>query len=521
MHRPERAALACLSGRLLGAARCSALALLGAAYAGGASGARWNVEPGVEARATWTDNVAFEERGDKKDDVLVELTPTVRLLGVGRRLRIAGTVGVSALGYANGTRDTRLLPTADLSANLEAIERLFFVEAGVVARRGAEDVFGPRPDGAADLNTVTTTQYRLVPSLQGRLGGNVEYQLRSANSWTAVSGARSETDGAYLGEHSLRLERQPTPLGIRLELARSDTRFESQTPPSATVDSGRLILVYAFSPGLALGLRGGYEKTNVVLRDDEQTIYGADLRWRPTERTVLEALGERRFFGTGWRLRFDHRMPRLAWSLAAGRDVATFPQAFLTLPPTDNVAALLNAAFTTRFPDEAERNRVVADLIARQGLPAALATETTLFSQRASILTSRTATVVLIGVRNSLAVSAFASKREELPDSIFALVPTGAGNVKQQGASLTLSHQLTPLAAVNVTAAQTRVQGIGIDEGPESEQTSARIQLTRQLAPRSSGFVGARRQRFKSNEVVGAARDARESAAFIGLSHRF
>lgn len=525
MHPAERAASDLATKFLAGTARCAcgylAFVSLGAVYAGSAAAARWSIEPAVEARATWTDNVAFEQRGDRKDDVLVELTPSVRLLGIGRQLRISGSLGLTAVGYVNDTRDERVLPTVDLTANLEAIERFFFVEAGVVSRRGAEDVFGPRPDGAADLNTVTTTQHRVVPSFQGRLGGSVDYQLRSANSWTSVSGARTETDGAYLGEHSLRFERRPAPFGWALALARSDTRFESQSPPSATIDSGRLSLSYAFSPGLSFGLRGGYEKTNLVVRDNEQTIVGAELRWRPTERTALEAFGEERFFGTGWRLRFDHRMPRLAWSLAMGRDVATFPQAFLTLPPTDNVAALLNAAFTTRFPDEAERNRVVADLIARQGLPSSLATETTLFSQRASILTSRTATIVLIGVRNSLALSAFASKTEELPDSIFVSAPTGAGNVKQEGASMTLSHQLTPLAALNLTAARTRVQGIGIDQGPESKQTSARIQLTQQLGPRSSAFVGSRRQRFKSNEVVTAAGDARETAAFVGLSHRF
>ncbi|HXF46223.1 MAG TPA: TIGR03016 family PEP-CTERM system-associated outer membrane protein, partial [Burkholderiaceae bacterium] len=458
--------------------------VLGALYAGTAAAARWSLEPGIEARATWTDNVALEEFG--REDVLVELTPTVRLLGVGRGLRISGTLGATAVGYVNGTRDDRLLPLVDVAANLEPIERVFSVEAGVVTRQSAEDVFAPRPDGAADLNTVTITQYRVAPVLRGRFGGAVEYELRSGNSWTDVSGATAQADSAYLGEHRLRVERAPRRFGWRVELVRSDTRFESQSPPLARTDSGRLTLSYGVSETLSFGLRGGYEKTNVVVSDNEQAIYGAAAHWRPTERTDFEASAERRFFGTGWQLRFRHRMPRLAWDIRSGRDVSSFPQAFLTLPPTDNVAALLDAAFTTRFPDEAERRRVVADLIARHGLPASLATETALFSQRVSLITSNSATVSLIGVRNSVALSIFSTRTEELPDSVFTLAPTVTGNLKQEGAALTISHQLTPLTALNVTASHTRTRGIGVDQGPDSEQDGVRIQVTRQLGARTT-----------------------------------
>lgn len=507
MHRHKRAVAAALVGCAVGA--------------GSARAADWTVEPSLGALATYTDNAGFDQRASREEDVIVEASPTVRLLGVGKRLRITGTIGATAVGYAKGTRKDRVLPVADLTANLEAIERFFFVEAAVVARQTRADVFGPRPDGAADLNTIITTQYRVVPSFRGRLGANIQYELRSANSWTDVSGAATDTDGAYLGEHSLRIERRPLRLGWAIEAARSDTRFESAVPPRATVDSGRLIVSYAFSPGLSIGLRGGYERTNVVVRDNEQTIHGGELRWRPTERTNFEALAERRFFGTGWRLRFEHRRPRLAWNIAMSRDVASFPQAFLTLPPTDNVAALLGAAFTTRIPDEAQRNRFVADLIARQGLPSALPSETTLFSQRLTIRTSRTGTVVLVGIRNSLALSVFSGKSEELPDSIFALAQAAGVNVKDEGASATLAHQLTPLTSLNVTAVRARTRGIGADAGPESNQTLARAQVTRQLGPRTTGQVGARVQRFESSGVPGVVEEARERAAFAGITHRF
>jgi len=469
----------------------------------------------VTTRATYTDNVAFDEQGTKQGDTIFELIPNLLVRGEGKRFRLVGNIGFDGWVYAGSTRANRVMPFVDLTANLEAIERFFFIEAGVVSRQTSEDVFAARPDGGSSFNTVTTTQYRVVPTFEGRLGSDVQYRLRSANSWTDVSGTKSEFDGQYLGEHSFRLEHRPSPMGWSVEAARSETRFQSVSPPSAITDSARVTTGYAFAQGFVFDVRGGYETTNLVSRNQNKAIYGADLDWRPTERTDLNGLWERRFFGSSWRFRFNHRMPRLAWDASLSRDVATFPQAFLTLPPTNNVAALLDAAFTTRFPDPAERSRVVADLIARQGLPSSLASETSLFAQQVSIVTSRNASIAYLGVRNSIAMSIYSSKNEQLPDAVLG---ANALTVAQDGISITLSHQLSTSTTANLTSGYIRTRGLGVNEGDFSKQKSVRLQVTRQLAPKTNAFVGARVQEFNSNVGVGSAR---ENAAFVGLGHSF
>jgi uncharacterized protein (PEP-CTERM system associated) len=525
MHRPERddasetarywLARAIVDPRRLG----PTLALACAGYLGPAHAERWTLLPAIDARATWSDNVSFEEHGARQSDTIFELIPSLQLRGEGKRFRIAGTVSLDALTYANGTRNSRALPSGDLTANLEAIERLFFIEAGISARQASDDVFAPRPDGGSDFNTVTTTQYRLAPTLEGRIGSEVTYRVRSNNSWTQVSGSDTDAEGSYLGEHSVRIARRPAPFGWSVEAARSDTRFEAADQPSAVVDSGRISLLYAFTSTVNFGLRGGYETTNIVIDNQNQVIYGAELNWRPSERTDFSAFWEERFFGSSWNVRFNHRMPRLAWTLSFARDIASFPQTFLTLPPTNNVAALLDAAFTTRFPDPTERSRVVQDLIARQGLPPSLATQTPLFAQRISLVTTGNATIAYLGVRNSVALSAFHSRTEDLSDSIFS--STGIGgftNVTQDGTSLTYTFQASPTLSANLTSGYTRSRGVGINEGLHSKQVSFRLQLTRQIAPKTSAFIGARTQKFDSNVDV---ESARENAAFVGLGHRF
>lgn len=488
------------------------------ASAGAARAERWWLDPSIDTRATWTDNPLLVAQPDGSDTIL-EVSPRLGLRGEGKRFRIAGNVGLTALTYVNGTGDNRYLPSVDLVANLEAIERFFFIEGAVGSRQTAENAFGPSPVGAADVNTATSTQYRLVPSFQGRLGSNVDYQLRSANSWTDVSGNGANAGGAYLGEHVLRIEQKPRPFGWAFEGGRNETRFETGEEPSAVVDSARLIAKYAFSPEFDIGLRGGYEKTNIVIENDTEVIYGAEFTWKPSERTDMNGFWENRYFGSGWRFAFTHRRPRVAWNIGLSRDVTTSPQQFLTVPATNDLTALLDAAFTTRFPDPTERARVVSDLMARQGLPNTLSAEARLFANRVSLVTSATASMTLIGVRNSLAFAIFSSKSEEVLDSIFA----GGGastNVEQQGVTVTFTHQVSAVTSLNTTVAYSRSRGVGADTGNDSKQKTAQAQVTRQLAPKTSAFAGVRVQKFDSN-VPGITTGADETAAFVGLAHRF
>src|SRR5262245_16774730 len=265
MHRPEPGDVSKRAARLwflaqkgVDVRRLSAtVAFAAAGYCASAQAERWSLEPGIDARATWTDNVNFEVHGQEASDTIFELIPTLALRGEGKRFRIAGTISVDALAYARHTLDNRALPQIDLTSNLEAIERFFFIEAGIASRQGAQDVFGPRADGGSSFNTVTTTQYRLVPSFEGRLGSNIDYRLRSSNSWTQTSGAEgASADGSYLGEHTLRISQRPLPFGWSLDVARTDTRFEAADQPSAIDDSARLSTVYAFAPTFNTGIHG-------------------------------------------------------------------------------------------------------------------------------------------------------------------------------------------------------------------------------------------------------------------------
>lgn len=483
-----------------------------------AAAERWTIDASVATQVTGSDNSGFETRTQRESDVLVEITPRFAIRGEGARLRVGGALSLGGVHYVDGTQDSRFLPTADLLANLEAIERRLFVEAALNVVQTRENPFAPRPEGASTFNRLQTTQGRISPYLQGNFSPETRYLLRSDNTYTATDGGTTAEADGYVGRHSAEIERLPRPLGWGLQAERTETRFRDNATPTLTQDIARARLDYAFGAQFSAGLRAGYEQNNFVLDErGDGSIYGLGLTWRPTERTDLNGFWEDRFFGSGWRLSFAHRMPRLALSLLVSRDLGSAPQLLFALPATDNVTGLLDAAFTTRFPDPVERARVVQELIARQGLPSALGAALNIYAQRISLISSRSASAVLLGVRNSIGVTAFYLRTEDLADTIFTSLGTALDNNTQRGMTLTFSHQATSLTSLNATTGWTRTRALGQTDPEQSDQYTLRVQALRQLAPNTSAFAGARYQIFNSNRID----DARETALFTGLTHRF
>lgn len=479
----------------------------------------WGLELGVSSELTWTSNSSFGVAAGESDTIL-ELRPRMRVFGEGARLRLSGSASVGGLAYARRTQPNTVEPTADLSARLEAIERLFFVEIGYRAAQTSENPFGVRADAGSSTNRVTTSQWRFSPIIEGAAGGDVRYHLRSDNTWTRAIGgtdaAISAGAGGYFGRHAVAVEHDPRPFGWRLEADRSYTRFDDPAEPTLAITTARAILNYAVTEEWSVGARGGRERNNVAAEDlRSRTIYGLETRWQPTPRTTLSAFREKRFFGSGWDFAFAHRRPRLAWTIGLSRGVDTTPQALLDLPATDNVTGLIDAMFTTRFPDPVERARAVQDFIAKQGLPSSTQGPISLFAPRFSLVTGRRASLSLLGARDTLTFSGFSTRTEDALDQGTLAIGAPATNNTQRGGSMVLSHRLSPLTALSLTLDWSRIRAL--DAPDETTQQGLRVHFTIQAAPLTSTFVGGRWRKIDSN----VAAEGREGAVFMGLDHRF
>lgn len=483
---------------------------------------RWTIEPGISSQLTWTSN-SLLGTGSAQDDTIFEIRPRITIRGEGARLRVSGTAALNGVAYLGGTQPSRVLPEGDLGARLEAVERWLYLEASARATQTGSDPFGVRPDPGTTANTLTTTQGRFSPVIEAPISPLMRYRIRSDNIWTNQSYADSSTastaPGAagYFGQHTAMIEQDPRPLGWRLEAERDETRYRDGVTTPLVTELARLVVDYAVSDELALGVRGGYERNNYLIGDGHNTIYGGQAKWRPSARTLLSADGERHFFGSAWRLGFDHRTPQLAFSLALSRGVQSTPQSLFQVPATGNVAALLDAMFTTRIPDPAERARVVQKLIADQGLPNATLGPTSIYSQRLSLVTARGGSLGFIGVRNSLVLSAFDTRTEDVPDAAVLATGLANNNNRQYGGGLTFSHRLGVSVTLAATLDWSRIRALDPALPDKTTQRGARLQVNLQASPNTAAVLGVRYRKIDSNVAI----PGREGTVYTGLDHRF
>ena len=512
------------------------LATLAAAIAGAAvlvlprpaSAQKWTVDAGISSQLTWSSNARLGSTdssgssGSSGGDVLLDVRPRIRLLAEGSRLKLSGSAVVSAVTYADRSQPTRLQPDVDLAASFIAVDRLLFLDASLRAVQNSANVFGARPEqGATSENSVTTTQGRVAPRLEGQFDSLRRYRLLSENTYTRESGATTSVAGAgvagYFGRHSLLLEQLPRPFGVKVDAERDETRYRNAVEDPLVIDLARLTLSYEIASDFTVGVHGGRERTSFDTGGSAGNLFGVQAQWTPSPRTTFSAFEEERFFGRAWSASFSYRTPQLAFNLLSSRGVETSPQSVLDVPRTGNVVALLDAIYTTRYPDPTERARIINELIARDGLPTDTLQPTFVRAQRLSLTTLSSAGVTLIGVRNSLSLVAFQTRTEDALDSGPLATALALTNNTQAGAAIAASHRLSPTIALVGSLDWTRIRALRSAAGERSTQRSARLQLNAEVVSKMNVFGGARYRDFETNTTSGS----REAAVFVGVDRRF
>jgi uncharacterized protein (PEP-CTERM system associated) len=481
-----------------------------------------SVDAGVSSQLEWTSNANLGEAGGRPD-VIVGVRPHIGLVGEGAQFKISGFAALNGLVYLHKTQPDRIQPEADLAASLQAVPRLLYIDAGLRAFQTRANIFGASQEtGSTNENSVTTVLARFSPRIEGMAGEHLRYLVRSDNNWTNEGASTAPVTGTdssgYFGHHVASIERDPLPLGWKLEIQRSETTYRDTSLQPLVVSLARATTLYALSPDLNFGVHGGYERTSFETPGEGPWIYGIDGKWQPTPRTLLSVFAEERFFGGSWRLAFDHRTPAFAWNIVSSRTLQTAPQSAFELPATNNVAALLDGIFTTRYPDPVERARAVQNFIASQGLPTSTSQATALQQQQLSIVNLNMATVTLLGIRNTVTASAYQSRTADA-----AVVDSGlpAGNSftnnNQVGASLAVTHKLTPSYTLLASADWSRITSAPGFGNERTAQKTARLWLNLTATPRSSAFVGTRYTLLDSNTAV----SGHAATVFAGVDYRF
>jgi uncharacterized protein (PEP-CTERM system associated) len=473
---------------------------------------------------TLTNNVSLAPSGSAQSDLVTQLSPGLVFSESSAHTSFQGTVSVPVVLYARTSGNNTAYVQANVTGTVEAIENFFFIDGSVDVSQQYLTPFGALPPGLSNAtgNRYTSGTYRLSPFIKGGRG-NINYEVRDDNVWTSLNGAPFSLDGAYYNGLAAKVTRDPTPFGWKVEYNRTEVKFNAQQP--LLTQLGRATLIHQIDPQLQLSVDAGYEDNDYTFTQSRGAIYGVGANWRPTDRTNLNAFWEHRFFGSSYLVSFDHRLPRTVFTLNASRNITSYPQQLGALPSGFDIGFLVNQLFLSTIPDPVQRQLAVDQFIRNRGLPlGTLTSPVTLYTQQISLQEQASASIGLLGARNTVFLSVYYLHQQpitaagnDLPGFLSA-----ANNIAQEGLSATWTHAVTP--SVNFVLNGTFSRSLP-NKLPETQIGT--VGTTRQgyviatlgtsLAPNTTINGGVRYQLQRSDVGPGYT----EAAAFVTLSHTF
>lgn len=480
----------CLIGALMAAAGAQSAAIAQTV----------RIQPTLDTRLTWTDNVDTEEDGQQ--DWIAEVSPGVSIsresgrFSGGLNLRLRNTV------HAEKTEDNATFLAVNGRGTIEAIEDAFFIDLGASISRDNRSAFRGRFDGDAldtDKNNETRV-FSVGPRFGFRFGesgqGNIGYQQRWLTGGSNTLGDR-ETATWRVGLSdpvALRL------FGWGLDYVRTDTSYDEDVTRDLTEEVGRATLFINLDPQFRVRAIGGYESNDYsAAQGEDGPIWGVGFDWYPTERTAISATGEDRLFGNGYDVSVQHRMARSVWSLTARRDISSsldeLGETYLFTP--QNVADILE--LIGKGDEQALQDYL-------DGL-----TPTSIRTNRYFVSKSIRGAFTLIGVRNSVTFSVSQTDRSELDSLGYSGLINDEfetyDRVKTRAAVLSFDHRLSGFSSLRLSAQRSKSQGDGT-ANDETTRTGYTVGVTRTLSPNARGSLTYRHvksdgsDRYTENSVA-------------------
>jgi len=491
----------------------------------------WHIESYLGATVTATDNSALATAALLPEDMILEIAPRLVVSGRGASFALDADVTGRALLYAKSTQDNRLLPAGTVALKANLVDKWIYLDAAVTADQIVADPFAPRADTGTGINKINSLGYRLSPYLKHDFTPSLAFFARSDNYWTkrrADLAANDPRRDSLVQKQSALLERKPVPFGFTAEASQETTTYRTGSQDTLLqIDSARAVATYALDPTFVIGVVGGAEKVESALASTSDQIVGGRISWAPTQRTELKGSYEKRFFGNGGSLEWRHRSPFIGMSLSAAREPTAVGSSFVLSPALGAVPTLLDAIYTTRYPDPMTRAAIVSGVISGLGLPNALGEPVEVFSSYAQLRDSVSASIVFQGVRSTVAARLYAIKLRplNLADSpLTPALPLLSDNF-QRGMSMDFNRKLTAVFSANVSLGYADIEGLGDAAGQSTTNALIRVSLGQNLSAKTALTYGARYQvdRFILADRFGAISngEVRERAAFIGIVHRF
>jgi len=451
------------------------------------------IKPAVDVRATATTNASQANQPARKDLVL-NVSPEVSVLYGGARSRIDGRLRVDNVHYSRNSQPDQTLPSGELVFRSDLVDQWGGLEASVETRQVASPL-----DQSTTPNSYTTTKALVAPFIEHAFDANTKLKAQFEKSLiksTETTQNQSAIPDLHASQHLVRLERQPVPVGASLEWTAQDSEAATTglQPSKYTYkeNAARAGISYALSDQWHAGLVLGRESIRQEAESQSDTIRGITLGWHPNERATLNARVERRFFGTGWKVDWNHRRPLFNWGFSSERTSSTY------------------ASSVGRVPANLGVN------------PTGISNLDPAFSLAASLRQTFQGRVVFMGQRHTVTLAGGLDKAEPLPLNNAQAI---GSTTQERYVEAQFNRRLTPLMSLNTSVRWTRsnVDGTSAATSPVIAQTGQvrsilwRGDINARLSPQATATFGLRHRDSSGSQPF--ADD--ESAMYVGLGYRY
>lgn len=481
------------------------------------------IEPSIDAIATLTNNAAAGSFTGGRDKALIlELRPRISFAGQSTRIRAAGSFGLQMLGYLKSEETSRIYPEGKLDANITVVERWIYVDTGVGASHASGDAFSLQSGDTPAADGRVTYRYRLSPYVHRELSPSLLLSARSDNYWTRL---RADDSRGLLAEKSdaqqntASLELRPGPLGGSVEAFDEQAKTDAVNATSLGSRGARLVVNYALTPELQIGGSVGHERSEINKVEQSDPTHGWRLRWAPSERARFEAQAEHRYFGWGGSGLASVRSPFMVASVEALRMPIMQSSPLVNVGAGQGLSAALDAILLTRYPDAAQRETLVRNLISQNGLSENVTGAVSVFPDYAQLLSRVTGSLVFLGRLTTLELRAYGEQSTILlrtDPSLLSPITTLLDN-RQRGVSIAATRRLTQQLSTRLDLGLREIRGLNDAAGQLSREGTLTASARLRMGPRSEVGAGLRYRKFRSNVIPGSD----TTAVFVGASHRF
>lgn len=467
-----------------------------------ALGRGWTIQPRISLTETLTDNVNINRAsGNKQSDLITELAPGIRIQAQTARLKGYFDYALRGFMYASQPDYNNTQNALNTFGTLEAIDDWFFLDFNGRISQQAISAFGAQSPGTGSVNgnVTETSSFGLSPYIRGQLGGLVEYSLRYKQ--TINRSDASSISNIDLSQWVGQLQGGTPFNNLRWAIDANQQTAEYSSGRKTDADQFRGVATYTLLPEFRVSLSAGRESNNYATQDQEsRNTHGYGFDWNPTARTQLSVFKERRFFGDGHRISFNHRFPLSSIRYTDTRDVSVLPDQF-GLAGMGTVYDMYFQQFASLIPDPVARAAFVQAFLTATNIDPNTQVIGGFLSSRATLQRRQELAFTLHGVRNTLTVMA---NRSESQSTLAAtainddFTRNSLNAIEQRGISVNFSHRLTQLANLNLLASRQSSTGSGTSNNLETTTTMYQVTASTKLSAKTTGSLSLRRAEFDS-----------------------